>query len=79
MSLSADDLDRIREIVGEEIRDGLKIVGLDACDPMESQADLQFLRRSRKLVESSVTRAILTVIGLLVAGLVGVTLAAFRK
>ncbi len=63
-----DNEHRLREILREELNAWGQRIGLDVDDPMETQADFRHLRRSRKVIEGSGLRAVLTIVTLAITG-----------
>lgn len=62
---------RLRAILREELDAWGTRVGIDAADPMASQADFRHLRRSRNIFESSAMKAVLTVVVVTVTAGIG--------
>lgn len=62
------------EAVEAGIENSLTKLGLDAAHPMESQRDMQFLRATRKAAGSVKSKALLTAVGIAVAGFVALLL-----
>lgn len=66
--------DEIRKIVSETVAATLIKLGLDADDPLELQADMLHLRRWRKSVENAGRQTLMTAVGIIVAGVIGLVL-----
>ncbi len=60
--------EKIREHVEEGITTALTRCGLDVEHPMESQNDMQFLRRTRESAEGVRSKVVLGAAGVLIAG-----------
>lgn len=60
------------------VRTCLRELGIDAADPMETQADFAFLRRQRLASEKLGMAARLALIGVLVSGAAGALWAGIR-
>ena len=67
--LSSEELE---QAVEQGVVNALIRLGLDASKPMDLQRDFQFLRDLRKSTESVKGKAIVTIVGILVAGGVAV-------
>ena len=61
----------IRKIVAETVEQTLTRLGVDASDPIEVQKDMAHMRRWRLTVESIPGHGILTAIGIITAGILG--------
>lgn len=61
----------IRKIVSETVAQTLLRLGLDAEDPIELQADFLHLRKFRKSYEAAGRQTLLTAVGIIVAGILG--------
>ena len=70
--------DDIRKIVSATVAETLLKMGLDASDPVESQADMLHLRKWRKSVETAGRQTFLTAVGILTAGILGLVWLALR-
>jgi len=75
MHLTGDDLEAIRDILREELRDGLVSTGIDADHPLESQADFRFLRAWRKTASSGLTKGVIGAVALIITAVVSAALA----
>jgi len=65
------DEERLRAIIHDEFRDGMRMFGVDPDDTIENQKDMQWLRTWRKAVTKVGSSAGLTVLTVLVTGFVG--------
>lgn len=65
--------EELRELMKESVADALSHLGIDSMSPVEVQKDLQFLRELRLTSERVKNRTIVTLVGLLVAGLAAAT------
>lgn len=63
--------DEIRELISQGVQDALIRLGVDSMNPLETQADLRYLRMWRLSVETAKTKGMVVVIGILVSGMVG--------
>ena len=70
--------DDIRKIVSATVAETLLKMGLDASDPVESQAVMLHLRKWRKSVETAGRQTFLTAVGILTAGILGLVWLALR-
>ena len=64
----------LREVMSEAITDAFTRMGLDAEDPIQTQADMLHLRKWRLAVDSAQTTTFRTVVGLLATGFIAVLL-----
>ena len=60
-----------KRIIKETVKETLVGLGIDACDPMEMQQDLHFLRNLRGTFEKIGKKALMTVVGVLVVAALG--------
>ena len=67
----------LRALMKATVHETFLGLGVDAADPIEVQKDFQHLRDWRKTTDAVKTKGIMTVVGLLVAGLVGLVWVAF--
>lgn len=63
---------RIQEIVRQTVHETLVGMGVDTTDPLQMQRDFQALRDWRRASETIRSRSTLTIVGILVAGGLGV-------
>lgn len=61
--------DKIRQHVDEGVTQALTRCGLNVEEPLEQQADMQFLHRTRKSAESMKSKGLLAAVGVAVTGL----------
>jgi len=61
----------IRKIVAETVEQTLTRMGIEASDPMEVQRDMQHLRSWRTSTETIKRQGILTAVGIVTAGVLG--------
>lgn len=61
----------VKQVVKEAVKETLISLGMDACDPMEMQQDMHFLRDLRQTTEKIKSKARLAAVGVLVAALLG--------
>lgn len=62
--------EKIREHVEDGVTAAMTRCGLDVENPMESQNDMQFLRRTRKSAESVRSKMMLGAVGIAITGAV---------
>ena len=65
------DEERLRAIIHDEFRDGMKMFGVDPDDTLENQKDMAWLRTWRIAVTRAGSSAGLTILGVLVTGTLG--------
>jgi hypothetical protein len=70
--------DEIRRIVDATVTDTLLKLGIDASDPIELQADFQHLRQWRESIATVKRQSLLTAIGIVTAGVLGLVWMAIR-
>lgn len=63
--------DEISEIVSKGVMDAFVRMGIEANDPTEMQRDFQHLREWRETMESVKKKSVLTVLGVLITGGLG--------
>ena len=74
MSISNAEIELIAQRAAEvAVEKVLAKYGIDTSDPIESQADMDHLRRWRKAVNSAATTGFVATIGILVSGLLAAT------
>ena len=61
----------IRHIVAETVAETLLRLGIDSSDPTAVQADMQHLRAWRESVATVKRQSLMTAVGIVVAGLLG--------
>jgi len=71
--------DQLKRIVQDSVRETLVRLGVDAENPLEMQRDFQHLRDWRMTVTSVRSKSLLTMTGIIVAGLVGLFWLGFRE
>jgi hypothetical protein len=68
----------IRRIIAETVNETLTRLGVDTEDPLEFQRDLQHLRAWRESVATVKQQSLVTVVGILIAGALGLMWLALR-
>lgn len=61
----------IRKVVADAVAETLLKLGIDAADPLELQRDMQHLRAWRESVDTVKRQGIITAVGILIAGMIG--------
>lgn len=61
----------LRKLVAETVAETLLRMGLDSADPIELQKDMQHLRQWRESVATVKRQGIMTAVGILTAGILG--------
>jgi hypothetical protein len=61
----------IRKIVAETVKETLTRIGIEADDPLEAQKDFQHLRSWRTSTETIKRQGLLTSVGIVTAGIIG--------
>jgi hypothetical protein len=61
----------IREAVQEAVQETLKSLGVDVEEPFAMQRDMQFLRATREASEAVKRTSVVTMIGAIVLGILG--------
>lgn len=69
----------IKRIVSESVNETLLKLGIDATDPLELQADMQHLRAWRSSVNTVKRQSLMTAIGIITTGLIGLVYMAFTR
>lgn len=69
----------VRRIVAETVAETLIRLGIDPLDPKETQADMQHLRSWRKSTDTVKKQALVTAVGILTAGFLGMVYAVFSR
>ena len=64
-------LDQLKEVVGDTVDETLTRLGIEADDHRDMQADMLFLRKLRKTHEAVQNKALVVLVGTLVAGTIG--------
>jgi hypothetical protein len=67
------------EAAGQAVKDMLTALGIDPSKPFDAQKDMQWLRSTRERCEGISAKAVLTVIGLLVAAALAALWAGFKS
>ena len=62
----------IRRIVAETVKETLTRMGIEADDPFEVQKDMQHLRSWRTSTETVKRQGLLTAVGIVTAGVIGI-------
>ena len=68
----------IRRIVAETVDQTLTRIGIDTHDPIEFQRDLQHLRAWRESIATVKRQSLITAIGVITAGVLGLLWMAFK-
>lgn len=68
----------IRRIVSETVNETLTRLGVDTEDPLEFQRDLQHLRAWRESVATVKQQSLVTAVGIIIAGALGLMWLALR-
>ena len=63
--------DDVRKIVAGTVAETLLKLGIDASDPIELQADMRHLRQWRESISTVKRQSLITAIGILTAGMLG--------
>lgn len=63
--------EEIRKLVAQTVADTLLTLGIDARNPTELQADMLHLREWRQSVNTIKKQGLITAVGIIVAGLIG--------
>lgn len=71
--------DQDKAVIKETVVTTLTMLGIDVSDPLEVQADMLFLNKTRKLFGTVFTKVLLVVITAITLGAVGVLGAAIIK
>lgn len=61
----------LKKIVAETVAETMLKLGIDVSDPIELQKDMQHLREWRESIATVKRQGIITAVGLLVAGFLG--------
>lgn len=69
----------IKHIVAEAVKQTLIQIGIDAQNPLEMQQDFQHLRSWRESTESLKQKGLLTILGIFIAGGIGLMVAGFKS
>lgn len=69
----------IKKIVSETVHETLIRIGIDAADPLELQADMQHLRNWRQSVNTVKRQSLMTAVGVLTTGILGLLYVAFGR
>lgn len=68
----------LKKIVSEAVSETLLKLGIDASDPVELQKDMAHLRAWRESVATVKQQGLVTAVGILVAGVLGLLWLAFK-
>lgn len=68
----------IRQIVSETVAETLIRIGVDASNPIEFQKDMQHLRAWRESIATVKKQSLLTAIGIITTGFVGLIWVALK-
>jgi hypothetical protein len=68
----------LKKIVSEAVSETLLQLGIDASDPVEMQKDMAHLRSWRESVATVKQQGLITAVGIVVAGLIGLIYMAFK-
>jgi hypothetical protein len=63
--------DEIETVVRKAVKDTLLALGFDVCHPLDLQADMQHLRTWRQAVNTVRRQSLITAIGVITAGILG--------
>lgn len=69
----------LKKIVSETVDATLLKLGIDATDPLEFQADMQHLRAWRQSANTVKRQSLMTAIGILTTGILGLIYMAFTR
>jgi len=69
----------MQPVIAETVKQTLIQLGIDNSDPLEMQRDFQHLRDWRRSVEDLKRKSLLTMIGIVVTGAVGLLLVGLRE
>lgn len=72
MSQSNLSREEIAEIVQQTVKETLTSMGIDTHDPIAMQRDFQSLRDWRRASEAIQSKGVLTLVGIVAAGILGV-------
>lgn len=67
-----------RQAAREAVKETFLTLGLDAAEPLEAQADMLFLRRTREGSETIKKQSVMTAVGLLTVAVLGLIWAALK-
>jgi hypothetical protein len=68
----------VKKIVAEAVAETLLTLGIDTTDPVELQKDMAHLRAWRESVQTVKQQGLVTAVGILVAGALGLLWLAFK-
>lgn len=68
----------VKKIVSETVAQTLLSLGIDADDPVEFQKDMAHLRAWRESINTVKRQSLLTAVGIITAGVLGLVWMAFR-
>lgn len=69
----------VRKLVADTVAETLLRLGVDTTDPVELQKDMAHLREWRQSVQTVKRQSLITAIGILTVGLLGLIWAAISK
>ena len=69
----------IADVVQQTVQETLISMGVDTSDPIEMQRDFQSLRDWRRTSEALRSKGLLTLVGILVAGVLGALVVGVRS
>lgn len=69
----------IKKIVAETVNETLLKLGIDASDPIELQADMQHVRAWRLSVNTVKKQSLMTAVGIVTTGILGLIYMAFGR
>lgn len=67
-----------RKVVAETVAETLLKLGIDATDPIELQKDMQHLRAWRESVATVKRQGMITAVGIIIAGVLGLIWVSIR-
>ena len=70
-SILSETESRLKASMGDVVKTTLEALGIEACEPRETQSDMIFLRKTRLLMESAGNKIVLVIVGLLATGVAG--------
>lgn len=68
----------IKELVRDTVEETLLSLGVEHKNPLEMQKDFQHLREWRESVESVKSKSVVTAVGIVIAGILGMLWVGFR-
>jgi hypothetical protein len=70
--------DEVHNVVRETVRETLLSMGVDTTDPIEMQRDFQAVRDWRLVCEAIRSKGLMTLVGILIAGVLGALLVGLK-